>query len=77
MSTVNAGASENVVHPRSEALLVTPDQLAVWLQVSKRSLWRLKSAGQLPAPIRLRKAVRWRVSDIEDWLAAGCPVGRI
>ena len=76
MSTVNVGAGENVVRPLSEALLVTPDQLAGWLQVSKRSLWRLKSDGQLPPPIRLRKAVRWRVSDIEAWLVAGCPAWR-
>lgn len=63
---------DGAIYP-SDAVLVTPDQLAVWLQLSKRSLWRLRSAGQLPAPVRLRKAVRWRVSDIEAWLAAGCP----
>lgn len=56
-----------------EAVLITADQLAVWLQVSKRSLWRLRSAGQLPAPVKLRSAVRWRLSDIEAWLAQGCP----
>jgi predicted DNA-binding transcriptional regulator AlpA len=65
-------AGDSAVYP-SDAVLVTPDQLAVWLQLSKRSLWRLRSAGQLPAPVRLRKAVRWRISDIENWLAQGCP----
>lgn len=63
---------DGAIYP-SDAVLVTPDQLAVWLQLSKRSLWRLRSEGQLPAPVRLRKAVRWRISDIEAWLAAGCP----
>jgi predicted DNA-binding transcriptional regulator AlpA len=58
---------------RQEPLLITADQLAVWLQVSVRSLWRLRSAGQIPPPVRLRKAVRWRLADIEDWLAKGCP----
>ncbi|MBX9787856.1 MAG: helix-turn-helix domain-containing protein [Pirellulales bacterium] len=56
-----------------EPLLITADQLAAWLQVSVRSLWRLRSAGQIPPPLRLRKAVRWRLADIEDWLAKGCP----
>lgn len=58
---------------RSASELVTPQQLAKWLNLSTRSLCRMRSDGQLPPPLRLRKAVRWRASDIEDWLAAGCP----
>lgn len=53
--------------------LLTADQLAAWLQVSVRSLWRMRSAGDVPAPVRIRGAVRWRAADIEGWLAAGCP----
>lgn len=39
-----------------------------------RSLWRtLLSAGQTPEPIRLGRRVLWRRTDIEAWIAAGCP----
>lgn len=57
----------------SKVILITPEQLAKLLQISKRSLWRLRASGQLPAPVQLRKSVRWRATDIEQWLARGCP----
>jgi predicted DNA-binding transcriptional regulator AlpA len=53
-------------------VLITARQLAAWLKISKRSLYRMRSAGQLPEPIRLRGAVRWRAADIEAWLTASC-----
>jgi len=61
----------------SSTILITADQLAAWLQISKRSLYRLRSDGTLPAPLRLRHAVRWRVADIEAWLTAGCPASTV
>ena len=36
-----------------DVTLITAQQLAGCLQVSKRSLWRLRTAGQLPEPVRL------------------------
>jgi predicted DNA-binding transcriptional regulator AlpA len=56
----------------SLTVLVTASQLAGWLQVSKRSLYRLRSAGQLPEPVRLGGTVRWRAADLEAWLASDC-----
>lgn len=55
------------------SLLVTPEQLCQWLQVSRRSLYRMREERALPAPVRLRHSVRWRAADIAAWLAAGCP----
>jgi len=43
------------------------------LQISTRTLWRLNSAGSLPAPVRLGGAVRWRLEEIKIWIARGCP----
>ena len=43
------------------------------LGVSLRHVRRLDAAGRLPSPIRLGRAVRWLVREIESWLAAGCP----
>ncbi len=36
--------------------------------VGRTTLWNLRSSGQLPIPISLGKSVRWRLSDIEDWI---------
>jgi len=32
--------------------------------------WR---AGRTPAPIRLGRSVRWDESELDAWIAAGCP----
>ena len=54
-------------------LLLTADALARLLAVSKLSIWRWRSAGRLPAPLRIGRVIRWRRSEIETWLAARCP----
>ncbi len=56
-----------------EPRLLTIEDLSVILKLSKRTLWRMRSACQLPKPIRLGNSVRWRVSDIEAWLNQRCP----
>lgn len=57
----------------TESILVTADDVAAMLKISTRTLWRLRSTGKLPQPIRLGGSVRWRASDIDAWIAAGCP----
>jgi len=57
----------------TESVLMTADDLAAALRISTRTLWRLRSASKLPQSIRLGGSVRWRASDIEAWIAAGCP----
>jgi len=56
-----------------EVLLFSADKLAARLDISIRTLWRLRAAGKLPAPIRLGGSVRWRSDDIERWVTNGCP----
>lgn len=58
--------------PMVEPLVVTVDEVAKMLRLSKRSVWRLRSAGVLPAPLRLGNSVRWLKSDIDAWIAGGC-----
>lgn len=57
-----------------EPLLVKAAQIAELMQISPRSLWRLRSGGKIPEPLRIGGAVRWRLDDIKIWIAAGCPV---
>lgn len=38
------------------------------------SSWhRLASGGQVPRPITLGGSVRWRATELREWIAAGCP----
>jgi len=54
---------------------LTARQFAKLLQVSLRTLWRMRSAGTLPQPLRLGGVVRWRKRDVDQWIADGCPPG--
>ncbi|ADG68471.1 Prophage CP4-57 regulatory [Planctopirus limnophila DSM 3776] len=59
---------------QNNPILATAESVASMLSISLRTLWRMRSAGKLPAPVRVGKSTRWRVSDIQEWIAAGCPV---
>ncbi len=54
-------------------LMMTADELAETLCVSKRQVWRLKAKGDIPKPVNIGRSVRWRRSDILEWIDAGCP----
>jgi predicted DNA-binding transcriptional regulator AlpA len=56
-----------------EPVMITARQLAVLLQVSTRQVWRMLSAGRVPTPIRVGGIVRWRMAEVENWIAEGCP----
>lgn len=53
--------------------LLTARDLAGRLAISTRTVWRLRAAGRLPAPVVFGGVVRWRVADIDGWLERGCP----
>ena len=55
-----------------QSLLITAAELAKLLRVSTRTLWRLRSAGDLPETVRLGGAVRRRLDEIRNWIAGGC-----
>lgn len=65
--------SSDASREEGASLLATPKQVAELLQVSTRTLWRMRSAGSLPTPVRLGAAVRWRRDEIEAWIREGCP----
>jgi len=54
--------------------LITAADFAGMLKVSLRTLWRLRSAGQIPEPVRLGGAVRWRLDEVRQWIADGCRI---
>ena len=59
------------------ALLLDVQTVAALLDCSPRHVYRLHDAGKMPAAVRVGALVRWRRSDLDAWLAAGCkPVRR-
>ena len=53
--------------------LLSAAEAATMAGVAKRSWWRYVSAGRAPAPVRLGGSVRWRRSELAEWIASGCP----
>lgn len=44
------------------------------LSLSKRAIFRMRSAGLICAPLKVGQgAIRWRRTDIEQWISLGCP----
>ena len=67
---MNGGDEQS--NEQDRPLLITAAELARLLQVSTRTLWRLRLAGELPEAVRLGGAVRWRLDEIKKWIAGGC-----
>ena len=62
-----SGSNDNV------PALLTVDQTAQLLAVKPRTIWRWLSRKKLPEPVRPGGSTRWRRTDIEAWIAEGCP----
>jgi excisionase family DNA binding protein len=70
METIpNKGGHSTKLMP--PALLDFPEAAAM-LAISTRHLRRLADSGRGPRPVRLGKAVRFRLADIEEFVANGC-----
>lgn len=53
--------------------LLTAQDVAGILSLSKRQIFRLNSCGKIPKPVKINNTVRWRQSDIENWISLDCP----
>ena len=57
----------------TEKRLLTAAAVAERLSLSKRAVFRMRSAGLICAPLKCGQgAIRWRLSDIEKWISMGC-----
>lgn len=55
-------------------LMVRADGAASMIAVSTATWHRMVAANKTPAPVKLSAGcVRWRLCDLESWVAAGCP----
>lgn len=57
----------------SAIAMLTMDDVASAMKVSKRTLARMLSAGKLIPPTRVGRQLRWLATDVAEWLKAGCP----
>ena len=53
--------------------VLTADDVSKQLKISKRTLWRLVSKGDIPKPIKFGGNVRWSKKNMENWIENGCP----
>jgi excisionase family DNA binding protein len=61
---------------QDQPVLLTAEEVALRLNVSERTLWRLLSAGKLPKPVRFGRNTRWKAAELAEWIQLGCPVDR-
>ncbi len=54
-------------------LLIPADRVALMMNISTRTLWRLVSAKKIVEPVRIGGSVRWNIADVHRWVAEGCP----
>lgn len=53
--------------------LLTAQTVAEKLSLSKRAVFRMRSAALICAPLKVGQgAIRWRQSDIDEWIEWGC-----
>ncbi|MCK5611862.1 hypothetical protein KAR91_58875 [Candidatus Pacearchaeota archaeon] len=58
----------------SRETLLTAQSVGEMLSLSKRAVFRMRSAGLICSPVKVGAgAIRWRQSDIEKWISMGCP----
>lgn len=49
-------------------IFVAPDQVALLLSVSLRTIWRLVAMGELPQPVKIRGCSRFVVKELEAYI---------
>jgi len=65
---VNAAITQDDAAP-----LLTVKQVATRINCSQRTVYRLADSGDMPRPLKIGGwLVRWRASDIDKWIEAGC-----
>lgn len=57
----------------NDQLVLTAEEVAELLSISRAHVFRLQRGGRLPTPIRFGRSVRWPRAELEAWLRAGAP----
>ena len=54
-------------------LLLTAKQAASMCGKSLRTWRTWDAAGWIPRPVRIGRSTLWRLDELQEWVAAGCP----
>ena len=66
-------ANTQNVETNQTCQLLTAQAIGAKLSLSKRAVFRMRSAGLICKPVKVGAgAIRWRSSDIEKWISMGC-----
>ena len=67
-------AVRSLTTPTNQSRLITPEELAdaIGIPIKRLYTWRLKGVG--PTYVKVGNNLRYRSSDIEDWLNANTSV---
>lgn len=65
--------ASNDDEPLDDTRMIDVEELAIRLGISKRSVWRLVSIGQIPEPKKFGKLARWSLPRIRVWIEEDCP----
>jgi len=68
-----SGMTGQETAPVVTAALYSIDDVAEILNCSTRHIYRLVDTCRMPQPVKLGALLRWVKTDIEHWIAAGCP----
>ena len=49
--------------------LLSAGQVAEYVGMSRRWIYRAMSAGEFPRPVKIGKSTRWRRADLDQWIA--------
>jgi predicted DNA-binding transcriptional regulator AlpA len=62
-------AHSNGTTPMTAEILLSAAEVAKILSVTKRQVWKMAAARQIPPPIKVGSLTRWRLSEIESCIA--------
>ena len=60
---------ERVEQRVPERLLLNVREVAELLGISERTVWKMASCHELPAPLRIGRSQRWSKKALEEWIA--------
>lgn len=72
LKTRTAGSCEKIKSADLQPLLIDINGVAVRLSMSVASVRRHVETGLIPPGVKIGRSRRWRVADIERWVAGDC-----
>ena len=73
MSITPSNSKSSVTVSATDRLLVPSRESAALCGMSLRTWRTWDAAGLIPRPIRIGRSTLWRLTELKQWIACGCP----